>query len=113
MFFFFLSFAAQVQAESQNADRARNQIVAEAKKGGYQLITPEELKKEYLTDPAAFLLVDARQEWSYQMQHIKGSSAYRFCSDLVESILSHDAVRHEKDSSVLTKTKNLFFTETA
>jgi hypothetical protein len=78
MFFFFLSFVAQVQAESQNADRARNQIVNEAKKGGYQLITPEELKKEYLTDPAAVLLVDTRQEWSYQMQHIQGASHIDF-----------------------------------
>ena len=78
MFFFFLSFVAQVQAESQNADPARNQIVTEANKGGYQLITPEELKKEYLTDPAAFLLVDTRQEWSYQMQHIQGASHIDF-----------------------------------
>lgn len=78
MFFLFLSFVAQVQAESQNADRVRGQIVAEAKKGGYQLISPEELKKEYLTDPAAFLLVDTRQEWSYQMQHIQGASHIDF-----------------------------------
>jgi hypothetical protein len=73
MFFLFLSFVAQVQAESQNADRVRNQIINEARKGGYQLITPEELKNEYLKDPASFSLVDVRQEWSYQMQHIKGS----------------------------------------
>jgi hypothetical protein len=73
MFFLFLSFVAQVQAESQNAERVRGQIVNEARKGGYQLITPEEVKKEYLTDPAEFFLVDTRQEWSYQMQHIKGS----------------------------------------
>jgi 3-mercaptopyruvate sulfurtransferase SseA len=73
MFFLFLSFVAQVQAESQNTDSVRNQIATEAKKGGYQLITPEELKNDYLKDLAAFLLVDVRQEWSYQMQHIKGS----------------------------------------
>ena len=73
IFFFFLSFAAQAHAESQNADRVRGPIVNEARKGGYQLITPEELKKEYLIDPAAFLLVDVRQEWSYQMQHIQGA----------------------------------------
>jgi len=78
IFFFFLSFAAQAHAESQNADRARGQIVNEARKGGYQLITPEELKKEYLTDPAVFLLVDTRQEWSYQMQHIQGASHIDF-----------------------------------
>jgi hypothetical protein len=69
----FLSYAAQARAESQNEALVRGQIVDEAKKGGYQLITPEELKEEYLQDPASFSLVDVRQEWSYQMQHIKGS----------------------------------------
>jgi hypothetical protein len=69
----FLSFAAQARAAGQNEAIARGQIVDEAKKGGYQLISPDELKKEYLTDSTAFLLVDVRQEWSYQMQHIKGS----------------------------------------
>jgi hypothetical protein len=78
LLFLCMSYAAQVQAESQNTDRVRNQIVNEAKKGGYQLITPEEVKKEYLTDPSAFLLVDTRQEWSYQMQHINGASHIDF-----------------------------------
>jgi hypothetical protein len=73
MFFLFLSFVARAQAETQNSVNARDNVVAEAKKGGYQLISPDELKKEYLTDSTAFLLVDVRQEWSYQMQHIKGS----------------------------------------
>jgi hypothetical protein len=78
MFFLFLSFVAQAQVQSQNADRVRGQIVNEARKGGYQLITPEELKKEYLHDSAAFLLIDTRQEWAYQMQHIKGASHIDF-----------------------------------
>jgi hypothetical protein len=73
MFLLFLSYAAQAQSEAQNAGRVGNDIAAEAKKGGYQLITPEELKEEYLKDPASFSLVDVRQEWSYQMQHIKGA----------------------------------------
>ena len=73
MFFLFLSFAAQAQAETQNSVNARDNVVAEAKKGGYQLISPEELKNEYLKDSTAVSLVDVRQEWSYQMQHIKGS----------------------------------------
>jgi hypothetical protein len=73
-----MSCAVQAQAEKQNAVSVDNQIVAEAKKGGYQLITPEELKKDYLTDQAGFLLVDTRQEWSYQMQHIKGASHIDF-----------------------------------
>jgi predicted sulfurtransferase len=73
MFFLFMSCVAQAQSESQNAVRVGDKIVTEARKGGYQLITPEKLKKEYLKDPAAFLLVDTRQEWAYQMQHIKGA----------------------------------------
>lgn len=73
-----MGYAAQAQSESQNAVRVENQIVAEARKGGYHLISPEELRKEYLKDPASFLLVDTRQEWSYQMQHIKGASHIDF-----------------------------------
>jgi|WetSurSiteA1Bulk_404760.scaffolds.fasta_scaffold78798_1 hypothetical protein len=72
-FFLFLSFAAQAQSETQNPANSWDKVAAEAKKGGYQLIAPEELKEEYLKDPASFSLVDVRQEWSYQMQHIKGS----------------------------------------
>jgi len=73
MLFLFLSYAAQAQSETQNPANAWDKVVTEAKKGGYQLITPEDLKNEYLKDSTAFFLVDVRQEWSYQMQHIKGS----------------------------------------
>ena len=69
----FLSYAAQAQSETQDPVNTWDNVVAEAKKGGYQLISPEELKNEYLKDSTAFLLVDVRQEWSYQMQHSKGS----------------------------------------
>jgi 3-mercaptopyruvate sulfurtransferase SseA len=72
MLFLFLSYAAQAQSGPQNPT-AWDNVVAEAKKGGYQLISPEELKKEYLKDSTAFSLVDVRQEWSYQMQHIQGA----------------------------------------
>lgn len=73
LFFLFLSFTAQAQSETQDTGNAWDKVVAEAKKGGYQIISPEELRREYLKDPAAFSLVDVRQEWSYQMQHIKGA----------------------------------------
>ena len=71
LFFLFISYP--VQGQLKDGSDAYDKIVAEAKKGGYQLITPEELKNEYLKDPAAFFLVDTRQEWSYQMQHIQGA----------------------------------------
>lgn len=70
---FSLFISCPVQGQLKDGSDAYDKIAAEARKGGYQLITPEELKKEYLTDPAAFLLVDTRQEWSYQMQHIQGA----------------------------------------
>ena len=82
MFFLFMSCVAQAQSESQNAVRVGNKIVTEARNGRYQLITPEELKKEYIQDSAAFLLVDTRQEWAYQMQHIKGASHIDFSPTL-------------------------------
>jgi predicted sulfurtransferase len=73
LFLLFVSYAAQAQVEMQNTGPIPSKVEAEARKGGYQLITPGELRKEYLKDPTAFLLVDTRQEWSYQMQHIKGA----------------------------------------
>lgn len=71
--FAFLSLADWTQAETQNPANAWDKVVAEAKKGGYQLISPEELKNEYLKNSASFMLVDVRQDWAYQMQHIKGA----------------------------------------
>lgn len=76
LFFLFISFPVQGQLKDESD--AYDKIVAEAKRGGYQLITPEELKREYLKDPASFLLVDTRQEWAYQMQYIRGSSHLDF-----------------------------------
>ena len=73
MLFLLLSFAAQAQSETQDPVNTWDNVVAEAKKGGYQLITPDALKEEYLKESTAVSLVDVRQEWSYQMQHIKGS----------------------------------------
>ena len=73
LFLLFVNYAAHAQSTNQNTADARDKVFAEAKKGGYQLITPEELKDEYLKDAAAFLFVDVRQQWSYQMQHIKDS----------------------------------------
>jgi hypothetical protein len=78
LFFLFMSYAVQAQSEVQKSVRGWDKVVTEAQKGGYPLITPEELKNEYLTDSAAFLLVDTRQEWAYQMQHIKGASHIDF-----------------------------------
>ena len=48
-------------------------VVAEAHRGGYRLISTEELWERYLKDPKNLLLVDTRQEWEYRTGHIKGA----------------------------------------
>lgn len=48
-------------------------VLVEAKRGGYRIINTEELWERYRQDPKNFLLVDTRQEWEYQTGHIKGA----------------------------------------
>lgn len=48
-------------------------VVAEAKQGGYQLISTDELWGRYTTKPESLLLVDTRQEWEYRTGHIKNA----------------------------------------
>ena len=73
LLFLFFMYVAQAQSETQKPSTAWDKVVAEARKGGYKLISPKELKREYLEDRDSFSLIDVRQEWSYQMQHIKGA----------------------------------------
>jgi 3-mercaptopyruvate sulfurtransferase SseA len=48
-------------------------ILVEARVGGYRLISTDELRKRYKKDPKSFLLVDTRQEWEFAAGHIKGA----------------------------------------
>ncbi len=48
-------------------------VLAEAKNGGYRIITTQELGAKYLQDSDELLLVDTRQEWEYRSGHIKGA----------------------------------------
>jgi hypothetical protein len=48
-------------------------VLAEAERGGYRIITTEDLAKAYRKDPSAFLLVDTRQDWEYRTGHMKGA----------------------------------------
>ena len=48
-------------------------VLAEAKAGGYQIITTEELAERYQNDAKSLLLVDTRQEWEYRTGHLKGA----------------------------------------
>ncbi|MGD8522059.1 MAG: rhodanese-like domain-containing protein [Desulfobacterales bacterium] len=48
-------------------------VVAEAARGGYQLISTDELWGRYTAKPESLLLVDTRQEWEYRTGHIKNA----------------------------------------
>ncbi len=48
-------------------------VQAEAKRGGYQIINTEKLWEQYSKNPDSLFLVDTRQEWEYRTGHIKGA----------------------------------------
>lgn len=48
-------------------------VKAEARNGGYRLITTEELAKLYNQDSQKLFLVDTRQDWEYRSGHVKGA----------------------------------------
>src|SRR3990170_240875 len=48
-------------------------VIVEAKRGGYQIITTDELWERHQRGSETVLLVDTRQEWEYQTGHIKGA----------------------------------------
>lgn len=51
-------------------------VQAEAKSGGYRIITTEELAKLCQKDPAGLFLVDTRQDWEYRTGHIRGAALF-------------------------------------
>jgi len=53
------------------AEATWEDVTGEAQRGGYRLITTEELGRLYQKDPQGLLLVDTRQEWEYRSGHIK------------------------------------------
>ena len=48
-------------------------VVAEARQGGYQLISTDELWEHFTTQPESPLLADTRQEWEYRTGHIQNA----------------------------------------
>jgi hypothetical protein len=48
-------------------------VLQEAKLGGYQIIQTEALWDLYQKDPQNLLLVDTRQEWEFRTGHLKGA----------------------------------------
>ena len=54
-------------------DATWDDILAEAKNGGYKLINTTELAESYRKNSEDLLLVDTRQEWEYRTGHLKGA----------------------------------------
>jgi hypothetical protein len=48
-------------------------VVVEAREGGYRIITTAALWERYQKNAKDLLLVDTRQEWEYETGHIKGA----------------------------------------
>jgi hypothetical protein len=48
-------------------------VLAEARNGGYKIITTAELSERYQKDTESLLLVDTRQDWEYRTGHLKGA----------------------------------------
>jgi len=46
-------------------------VLAEAKNGGYRLITTQELEEKYYQSTP--LVIDTRQDWEFRAGHIKGA----------------------------------------
>ncbi|MCU0575173.1 MAG: rhodanese-like domain-containing protein [Syntrophobacteraceae bacterium] len=77
-------------------------VLAEAKAGGYRIITTDELAERYRKDAGSLLLVDTRQEWEFRTGHLEGAvnfpmeptswSRWRKAKDL-EALLGPDKDR--------------------
>ena len=63
-----LAYSARKPEPSQST---LENVQAEARSGGYRLITTEELWRWFQADSKNLLLVDTRQEWEYRTGHIK------------------------------------------
>lgn len=50
-----------------------NDVLGEARKGGYQIISTDQFWNLYRNDSDDLLAVDTRQEWEYRSGHIKGA----------------------------------------
>ncbi len=48
-------------------------VLAEAKAGGYKIITTDELSERYRKEANSILMVDTRQEWEYRTGHLQGA----------------------------------------
>jgi hypothetical protein len=48
-------------------------VLGEARLGGYAIIRTDALWDRYQKDPGGILLIDTRQEWEFRTGHLKGA----------------------------------------
>jgi len=53
-----------------------NDVLAEGRNGGYQIISTDDLRARYEKNKAEIRIVDTRQTWEYRTGHIKGASNF-------------------------------------
>jgi predicted sulfurtransferase len=69
--YLFLSGTAHAATEPQA--QALAQVQEEARRGNYQLISPETIRDRFVKESGSLFLVDTRQDWEYQREHIQGA----------------------------------------
>jgi len=69
--FLVLSRAAFAETDLQIQELAA--VQEEAKRGNYKLIPSESMRDRFLKNPSSLFLVDTRQDWEYQQEHIQGA----------------------------------------
>jgi predicted sulfurtransferase len=68
-----LVLSGTAHATTEPQAQALEQVQAEARQGNYRLIAPETIKAQFVKNPTSLFVVDTRQEWEYQREHIKGA----------------------------------------
>jgi hypothetical protein len=68
-----LVLSGTAHATTEPQAQALAQVQAEANRGNYRLITPETIKAQFLKNPTSLFVVDTRQGWEYQREHIQGA----------------------------------------
>jgi len=68
-------------------------VRAEAERGGYRLITTDELAELYAEEGKGLLLVDTRQGWEYRSGHIAGAVSFPMEPTLLGRLKSRRALR--------------------
>jgi hypothetical protein len=69
----YLVLSGTAHASTEPQAKALAQVHEEARRGNYKLITLESMRDPFLKNPSSLFLVDVRQDWEYQQEHIQGA----------------------------------------